>query len=166
MHKSSSRIIVGIGDMGVTNDPEGIVKTLALGSCIGIALLHPPSRTIGLVHIALPDSQTDPNRAKTQPCYFADTGLDELLKAMEKAAGKINPKRLMVKIAGGAKVADPNSHFNVGKRNALAVKRLLWQKGMVVLSEDIGGSISRTVTIYCKSGQVVISTPGLEDRCI
>ena len=129
MNKTASPVLVGIGDMGVSSDPNGVVKTLALGSCIGIALLDPRTRTIGLVHIALPDSDTDSERAKTQPCYFADTGLDELLKAMDKAAGGIEPRRLMVKIAGGAQVADPNSHFNVGKRNALAVKRLLWQKG-------------------------------------
>ena len=166
MTKVMQPIIVGIGDMGVSKDPNGIVRTLALGSCIGISLLDPRTRTIGLVHIALPDSQTDPQRAKTQPCYFADTGLEQLLSAMDKTAGGIEPRRLMVKIAGGAQVADPNSHFNVGKRNALAVKRLLWQKGMVVLSEDIGGTISLTVTVSCATGRVTISTPGVEDRCI
>lgn len=166
MNRTSESIIVGIGDMGVSKDPDGIVKTLALGSCIGIALLDPRTRTIGLVHIALPDSKTDLQRAKTQPCYFADTGLDQILHAMNRTAGGIEPRRLMVKIAGGAQVADPNSHFNVGKRNALAVKRLLWQKGMVVLSEDIGGTISRTVTVSCATGRVTISTPGIEDRYI
>lgn len=167
MTAASPRFMVGIGDLAVTRDPQGVVRTLALGSCIAICLLDPRSRSVGLVHIALPESSTDPERAKRQPAYFADTGLAALLDSMQRCAGAgFEPKRLVVKIAGGAQVADPNAHFNIGKRNALAVKRLLWQYGMAVLSEDVGGTISRTVTINCNSGHVVISTPGRADRCI
>lgn len=163
---SPPRILVGIGALGVTNHPQGVVRTLALGSCVAAVVLEPRTRTIGLVHIALPESQIDIPRATRQPAYFADTGITALLEEMERLSGKQDRRRMMVKLAGGAQVADPNNHFNIGKRNALAVKRALWQLGLAALAEDLGGSISRTVTVDAASGRVIVSTPNVPDRCI
>ena len=58
---------------------------------------------------------------------------------------------------------DPNNTFSIGKRNALAIKKVLWQFGMGAIAEDIGGSISRTVCVDVDNGRVRISSPGRED---
>ncbi len=55
---------------------------------------------------------------------------------------------------------DEAGHFNIGKRNALAVKRELWRLGYGVKNEDIGGSISRTISLSVASGAVIVSNGG------
>jgi len=73
-----------------------------------------------------------------------------------------NLRKVIVKMTGGANVMDKNNTFNIGKRNALALKKALWQKRMGAVAEDVGGTISRTVTINVDDGKVVITTPGRE----
>jgi len=115
-------------------------------------------------HVALPESIVSPERAKQLPGCFADTGIRALIELMKRTAGSFSkPSNLIVKICGGANVADPNGTFNIGKRNALAVKKVLWQFGLGAVAEDVGGSHSRTVTLYRDSGRIVLSCPGRPD---
>lgn len=157
---------IGIGELGVVNEPGEVLKTLALGSCVAVIILDPASRTVGMAHVALPDSEVQPDRARKLPGYFADSAIPVLLEAMQKAGGNTDLRRLVVKLAGGASVMDQNNTFNIGKRNLLAVKKLLWQKRMGAVAEAVGGKISRTVNIYVDTGKVEITTPGREPQYI
>jgi chemotaxis protein CheD len=66
-----------------------------------------------------------------------------------------------VKMTGGANVLRGDNTFDIGKRNVLAIKRILWQKyGTGPVAEDVGGKISRTVTVYAESGEIEIFCPG------
>ncbi len=154
--------ILGVGDYGVVNKPGDIIKTFALGSCIAAILMDPATRTIGMVHVALPESKISPDKVKDRPGYFADTGIPVLLDKM-KAMGVKNPRSIIVKLAGGACVMDPNNTFNIGKRNGLAIKKILWKYGMGPRSEDIEGNISRTVSVSIDTGKVTLSSPGKKD---
>ena len=159
-----SRIMLGVGDYGATVAPEGVIRTMALGSCIGLMILDRGTRFVGMDHIALPDSVVSPERARQLPGYFADTGIPALLNLMKRVGGSLSkPSNLIVKIAGGANVADPNNTFNIGKRNVLAAKKILWQFGLGAVAEDVGGNHSRTVTLYRDSGRIVLSCPGRPD---
>lgn len=140
-----------------------MVKTYALGSCVGVVLIHPKARVVGMVHIALPDSATNPEKAKSKPGYFADTGIPALIRQMMGLGCTGSPKQMVAKIAGGANVMDTNNVFNIGKRNILAVKKVLWGYGLSPRSEDVAGSISRTVTVNGKNGRVLLSSPGKAD---
>jgi len=162
--QNPARLMLGIGDIGATVSEGGVIKTMALGSCVAIMILDRKTRCIAMDHIALPDSSVSPDRAKGLPGYFADTGIPALLKEIQHVAGGISrPTDLIVKLAGGANVADPNNTFNIGKRNALAIKKILWQHGMGPIAEDLGGYHSRTVTMVRDSGQIVLSCPGKSD---
>ncbi len=156
-------IMIGVGEFGASKTAGEAVKTMALGSCVGVILLHPPTRTVGMVHVALPESKTNPDRAKERPGYFADTGIPALLNLMNKISGNAGGKGYLVKLTGGAKVMDPNNLFNIGDRNVLAIKKTLWQQGMGPLAEDTGGQISRTVAVFVDTGKIIISSPGRKD---
>ena len=162
--QTPGKLLLGIGHLGATVSEEGIIKTMALGSCVAIMVLDRRTHCIAMDHVALPDSTVSPERATMLPGYFADTGIPALMKEIQRVAGGISrPTDLIVKLAGGANVADPNNTFNIGKRNALAIKKILWQYGMGVIAEDLGGFHSRTVTMHRDTGRIVLSCPGKTD---
>jgi len=156
-------IILGVGDYDVTNTPGQQLKTLGLGSCVAVIILDPVSRCIAMDHVALPESKISPDRARQKPGYFADTGIPALLEAMKRTGAGKNHQKMIVKLVGGANVMDPNNTFNIGKRNVLAIKKILWKYGMGPLAEDVGGRISRTVTVDVDTGRVHVSSPGRTD---
>ncbi len=158
-----STIVLGVGDLGAIREAGGIVKTFALGSCVAVIILDPETRCIAMDHVALPDSKACPDRVKEHPGYFADTGIPATLDAMKKQGSKANGRSLIVKLVGGASVMDPNNTFNIGKRNVLAINKILWQYGMGAAAEDIGGQISRTVSVDVDTGKVRITSPGRDD---
>jgi len=156
--------IVGVGGFAASKNPAETIKTFALGSCVAIIMLHPPTRSVGMVHVALPDSAVARGSAGDRPGYFADTGIPTLLNEMAKVgANSPGNKGMVVKLAGGAKVLDPNNVFNVGKRNILAIKKILWSLGMGAVAEDLGANFSRTVSVEVKTGRITISSPGKKD---
>lgn len=138
--------ILGMGAFDVTNEPGRILKIFALGSCVGVALFCPPETTVALAHVVLPSSLTDRDKAKNLPGYFADTAVAAMLEKMNKMGCMNN--RIVAKLAGGAKTSvDIGDYFGVGQRNAVAVKATLLKMGVKVLSDDLGGNISRTVHV-------------------
>ncbi|PLX47544.1 MAG: chemotaxis protein CheD [Desulfobulbaceae bacterium] len=156
-------LVLGVGDLGASKNPPELIKTYALGSCVAVILIHPKTRVVGMVHVALPDSTINPQKARTKPGYFADTGIPALIREMMGLGCSGGPKQMVAKIAGGAKIMDPNNVFNIGNRNILAVKKILWKYGVGPRAEDVGGVISRTVTVSAKTGRVTLSSPGKED---
>ncbi|MFH1841951.1 MAG: chemotaxis protein CheD [bacterium] len=161
-----STTIIGIGEYGVSSQPGTVIKTYALGSCIAVILLDPATRTVGMAHVALPESKINPGRAEKLPGYFADTALTALLAEFANSGGGPDPRRYIVKMVGGANVMDTNNTFNIGKRNVLAMKKALWGQKMGAKVEDVGGNISRTVAIHVDTGKVIISSPGRGEKQI
>jgi len=153
-------IVLGIGDFDASNKQEDTIKTYALGSCVVVVMVDQKARIGGMIHVALPDSNINPAKAKQHPGYFADTGVPFLIREMQKRGYKGKGRGLVVKIAGGANILDSNNTFSIGKRNVLAIKKILWGLGMGVVAEDVGGSFSRTVSVELRTGKMEISCPG------
>ncbi len=151
-------IILGIGDMETSNRSGDIIKTFALGSCVAVIFLVPSTKTVGMVHVALPDSKAHQGRNLRKPGYFADIAIPALLKRVMNGSNTVGFKGLIVKLVGGASIMDKNNVFEIGKRNILAVKKYLWQHGLGPLAEDVGGTISRTVTVSIDTGEVILSS--------
>jgi chemotaxis protein CheD len=149
-------VTVGISDCRLSRDPEAVLVTHSLGSCIAVAIHDPVAGVGGLLHFLLPSSAIDPAKAKAQPFTYADTGIPELFhRAYALGAEK---KRLRVAVLGGAQVADAQGVFNIGKKNQLACRKILWGAGVTIQGEETGGEISRTVRLAVASGSVTWST--------
>lgn len=145
-------IVVGVADCQVTNDREATLVTYALGSCLAIAIYDPVACVGGMLHFMLPESALDPAKAERNPYMFADSGIPFLFRnAYAQGAEK---KRLWVRIAGGANVMDESGVFNIGKRNHLAVRKILWKAGVLVHGESVGGGNSRTVRLEMATGKL------------
>lgn len=149
---------IGISDCFVSKDPRAILTTHALGSCIGMAIYDPLAGVAGLLHFMLPDSGSDPNRSQVKPFMYADTGIPLLFHtAYSQGALK---QRLVVSVLGGAQVMSGTDSFNIGKRNCLAMRKILWKAGVMIHAEDVGGTAPRTVRLEVGSGRVLVSSGG------
>jgi chemotaxis protein CheD len=149
---------VGISDAKVASSPDDTIATYSLGSCIGVMMWDPTLPIAGLLHFQLPSASMDADRAAKNPFMFGDSGLQKLLE-MLKAKGA-NPKRIRVKIAGGAKMFEDASGFDIGKRNHTAIRKALWQAGLFLDKEDCGGNAPRTVIMNVNDGRVTIKSGG------
>jgi chemotaxis protein CheD len=152
-------IIVGVADMVATNDPGAELVTYSLGSCLGVTVYDPIKKAGGLLHLMLPDSSINPQRAAAEPYMFVDTGVPLLFKAVYNLGG--DRFRVVVKVAGGAQFFDPNRSFNIGERNCGALHALLGRKGYSIHAEAVGGVCSRTLRLDLSNGNVTISSPGV-----
>lgn len=151
------RVIVGVGDMAASNNPQVLITTYALGSCIGVVAYDPAAKAAGLLHLMLPDSKISPDKVRTQPAMFADTGLPLLLRAL--VGLKAEPRRLRIFLAGGASVLNGADPFKIGERNIIAVRALLAAQGLRAHAEDVAGTVNRTVSIEVSTGAVTMKTP-------
>jgi len=159
-------IILGVGGIGASNTPGDSIKTYALGSCVGIIFIDVRFNAVGMAHIALPNSEINIQKSKLTPGYFADTGIPALLALMASKGSRQDGRGLLVKLVGGASILDSNHTFDIGKRNILTIKKILWRYGMGSLAEDVGGNHSRTVSVSVDTKEVVIATCGREDKRI
>ncbi len=145
-------IVVGIGDCRIGRSPASSIATYALGSCVAVMAWDWKLKLGGLLHVMLPDSSIDPVKASVNPHVFVDTGVPALLRDLtEKGCAK---KQLRWCIAGGAMMMADSSHFEIRKRNHLALEKVLWRLGVFSDKEDIGGTESRSVRLDLETGQV------------
>ena len=157
-----SPVVVGVADCRISSDPQAVLVTYALESCIALMIHDPVAGVAGLLHFMLPESNLDPEKARQNPYMFADTGIPLLFRAAyDQGADK---RRLVVTAAGGAQVMDPTGFFNIGKRNHLAMRKILWKAGVLVHGEEVGGAASRTVRLEVRTGRVLLRGAGEPER--
>ena len=157
-------IVVGVGDMKVSNDPESMLVTYSLGSCIGVAIYDPVIKVGGLLHYMLPESSLDGRKAKKNPYMFGDTGIPLLFKEAYTLGAKKN--RMKVIVAGGSQILDQKGFFNIGKRNYTTLRKMLWKNNVMVDFEDVGGNSNRTVKLDLENGQAWMKISGREMKKI
>jgi chemotaxis protein CheD len=149
---------VGMADCRIGDAPGQVLATYALGSCIGLAVHDAKAGVGGLLHFMLPDSGIDHERGRENPWMFADTGIPMLLDRL--CARGASKRRLTVRAAGGASMMDQENVFDIGRRNYLAMRKILWKAGVMVHGEAVGGIRSRTVRLEIGSGKFLIQEGG------
>jgi len=147
--------------MKVSNQRGDVIVTHALGSCLGIAVHDPITAVGGLVHVMMPQGRMNPEKAAANPFMFMDTGVPAFFRELYDAGGA--KARLVVKVAGGANVHNTgNDRFEIGKRNYIILKKLLWKNSVLIAGEDIGGASARTMYLEIGTGRTWLSTTGVE----
>ena len=155
-------IVVQVSDARISRNPDTRLVTYSLGSCIAVSLHDPGCKIGGMIHYQLPSSEMDPERSRRDPFMFADTGLDLLLnKMLEMGAQK---KRLTVNAAGGAAMNTGPKGFDIGKRNFLSLRKVLWKYGIMMNAHDVGGNNPRNMYLDVESGNVLVKSNGTETK--
>jgi chemotaxis protein CheD len=149
-----------MADLVVSRHPAHLV-TLGLGSCIGLVIYDQMSKTVGMVHIMLPDSREAKNIPK--PGKFADTAVPLLLDELAKLG--VNKSQLRAKMAGGAQMfsmpGKDSAIFAVGARNTEATLKMLSSEGVRLVAQDTGGSKGRSVEFDTDTMKFTVKTLGL-----
>ncbi len=151
-------IIVGMADMNVTRCP-GVLTTLGLGSCVGIAVYDHINKIAGLAHIMLPDSTQIKNNSNV--AKFADSATRKLIVDMCLIGAK--KEFLKAKIAGGAQMFafdSTNENMRIGDRNVEAATRILRAYGIPITATHTGSNYGRTIELYSDDGRLVVKTIG------
>ena len=152
------RVVVGISELAVSDNPQELLITYSLGSCLGVSVYDPVNGIGGLIHCMLPLSSIDKEKAKTVPAMFVDTGIPHLFTKLFNLGSK--KRDLVVKAAGCAQILDPQGHFKIGERNFTLLRKVLWKNEILLKAHDTGGGVSRTVSLDVASGKTVIRSGG------
>lgn len=153
------KLIVAVSDVKVSSDAGDVISTFSLGSCIGVSAFDPLVKVGGMLHFQLPDAAANEARAAQNPAMFADTGLAMLIDGLRRLGAQ--ERRLQIVMAGGAKILDESNTFNIGRRNHAAIRKCLWQRGLMVAREDCGGVTPRHMFLTIASGETQIKIVGL-----
>jgi len=155
------REIVGVADMKVGREGDTLV-THALGSCLGLMIYDPVARVGGLLHAMLPQAKINPEKAGENPLMFVDTGIPKLFESVYALGGE--KTRLIVKAAGCAGPLKSGEMFKIGQRNYTVLKKILWKNDILLASESVGGTNSRTVHFDLSRGKVWITSGGVKEE--
>lgn len=156
----SRPIHVGIAELAVSNNQDDILVAPNLGSCIAVAAYDASRQVGGIIHCLLPLSKADPTKAERNPVMYVDTGFTLLMSKLFALGTKANHLKLFV--AGGSQINDENGVFNIGKRNYTVLRKILWKNNLLITAEDVGGGISRTLSMHMSTGKVYLKTGGTE----
>ena len=154
-------VVIGIAELRVSATAGERLVTYALGSCLGITIHDPVAGVAGLLHAMLPSGAIDAEKAARNPAMFVDTGVPLLFRESYRLGAK--KERIVCKVAGGAHAgADESSdQFQIGKRNMLMLRKLLWKNGVVLHAHDTGGvQTSRTVFLDVGTGALTVRSHG------
>ena len=151
-------VVVGVSDMKISNNPEEILVTYSLGSCIGVVIYDPVVKVGGMLHFMLPDSSIDMKKAEKYPYMFCDKGVPALFKATYKEGAL--KQNMLVYVFGGAQILDQKNFFNIGKRNYTALRKIFFKNNVVITYENVGGNVNRTVRLEINTGNIYVKTSG------
>lgn len=151
-------IVVGIGEARVAN--SGVLKTIGLGSCVGIAIYDVRKRIGALAHAMLPKS----NGSKT--AKFVDSAVEIMIEQLSELG--CESRNMIAKIAGGAQVFKHLTleNLKIGDRNIDAVREVLKLHRIRIVSEDVGGSLGRTIYFYLSDGRMLVKYSNGEELWI
>jgi chemotaxis protein CheD len=151
---------VGVADFSVSSDPEDTLITHALGSCLGVTVYDAAAKVGGMMHVMLPSSSVDPAKARENPFMFMDTALPVLFDEAQKRGALLS--RLLIRAAGGANstIKGDDDYFQIGRRNFIMLRKILWDRGMLLHHSDVGGSGPRTVRLVIANGEMQVKING------
>jgi len=130
------------------------MKTV-VGSCIGLCLWDQKLRIGGMVHIMMPEKERDSDAPIGK---YANTAVPALVEKITEEGAVL--RNVVAKLAGGASMfgtnSNPKAGMSIGEKNHQAVRRLLEERGIRILFEDIGGFSGRNLVFQCSTGELEI----------
>ncbi|MCX7678002.1 MAG: chemotaxis protein CheD [Spirochaetes bacterium] len=151
-----SIINVGVAKIEVATKPA-VLRTI-LGSCVGICIYDRMKKVGGLAHILLPNWVKDGVKEK-----YADTAIPLLINQLLKMG--CTREFMSAKIAGGASMFRFGGNLTlgqIGERNIEVARKVLAEKNIPIVAEDVGGNCGRVLDFFLEDGRMKIKAAGHE----
>lgn len=149
-----TKLIVGISEYKIASSPDEVLQTYSLGSCLGLTLYDPKHCLGALIHCLLPDSSIAREEIQ-KPAMYVDTGLARLFNELKSRQS--NPKDWILKAAGCGEPSDSlKDHFNIGNRNFIMLKKILWKEGLMLSGKCIGGNTPKSLFLDMETGETQV----------
>ena len=134
------------GQLYLSVEPSQV--TTILGSCVAACIWDPAEGIGGLTHFLLP---AGPDRGPTSP-KFGRTAIATLLEGLVRLGAR--PERLLAKVFGGACVLEPmrERSRHLGLQNVEIAMRLLAERSIPILAQDVGGERGRKLIFHTDTG--------------
>jgi len=128
---------------------EPTVISTVLGSCVSVSIYDRKRKTGGMNHFQLPHTK---EKHKSTSRY-GNVATSTLIHMMINSGSKM--KHLEAQIFGGA--FNPEiSTKDMGQENVMAAKKILTQKQVLVVSEDVGGKKGRKIAFNTNTNEVAV----------
>lgn len=149
---------VGVADLKISSESADMLITYALGSCLGVTVYDFKKKKGGLLHCMMPDSGIDRIKAAGNPYLYVDSGMKVMMDNFYRDGSRKND--LIIRVAGGSssKLNEEEDFFQIGRRNFVSLRKFLWDEGLMLKAQDVGGYGSRTVTLELESGKMLIKS--------
>ncbi|HET7578459.1 MAG TPA: chemotaxis protein CheD [Bacillales bacterium] len=157
MSKVASVVKVGIAEMGIAVSPR-VIRTVGLGSCVGVVVYDSRVKAAALAHVMLPDSSLAKG-TEVNPGKFADTAVAGLVRLLKRKGS--SGAGLKAKMAGGAQMfqlAAMNAITRIGPRNVEEIKCQLVKWRIDLVAADIGGASGRTIEFDPETEKFTVRT--------
>jgi len=125
----------------------GAVQTV-LGSCVSVCLWDAEVRCGGMNHFVFPQTT---QKEQATPRY-GNVAMIALIKLMHEEGCNLSTMSAHI-IGGGHPDGESES---IGSKNVEIARKVLKEKGINVLSEDVGGSVGRKVVFDLATGHVAV----------
>jgi chemotaxis protein CheD len=138
-----TEIAVRMGEIAVSSNPDDVLMSIGLGSCIGLALVDQRRGIAGLAHVMLPEALAGGGPVGK----FADLAVPELVR--QTTALGTSKTMLKAILVGGAQMfaLGSSAAMDIGVRNDAAVRAALAAERIPVLAAEVGGAKGRTIRV-------------------
>jgi chemotaxis protein CheD len=156
---AATEIAVRMGEIAVSSNPDDVLLSIGLGSCIGLALVDQRRGIAGLAHVMLPEALAGGGPAGK----FADLAVPALVEQVV-ALGTSRPM-LSAVLVGGAQMFSLGSSaaMDIGVRNDTAVRAALAKEHISIAAAEVGGSNGRTIRVI-PGGAVLSKEAGRAEK--
>ncbi len=159
---SAITIMVGLGEVKASKDPETVLASLGLGSCVAVSMFDPVAKVGAMAHIVLPKSH---GKTGERAGRYADVAVPIMLEKIREL-GAVD-SRLRIHLAGGAQMSlapGLGTAFKIGEDNVVAVLAVLSAEGLKPDAVEVGGNKGRTMRLFIESGKATVASAGQENR--
>lgn len=125
--------------------------TTVLGSCVAVCLWDPAAHLGGINHYLLPLW----NGEGLPTPKYGNVAIDRLIEKLQSLGARSD--RLLAKLFGGASLwGGGEGLLQVGERNIEFARGRLAERGIGILSADLGGAAGRKIIFNTGTGEVLL----------
>ena len=151
------QILVKLADLNVSGNPEDLLVVYGLGSTAAVMLYDKEARVGGIAHFMLPNSASEPQRAREYPAMYADVAIPLLV---DTCIGKgARRESLTARLAGGSILMGQGISRGISEGNIATARQILEKLAIPLTAENTGGNHNRAVRMEISTGQSFVKRP-------